>query len=896
MSRTVSRRAGVRASSSLAAAGLGATLLVGLPGPAAAIAGPAWVAQESGTTENLNAVQFVAGVPGDVWAAGDNGTLLHTADGATWTAVDVGPAGAGVDFYGLQVLNFCGSSFDQDCVWVGGTNGTILLGQPDGAGGYSFCAQQTGITDTITSLADLGPNDIFAATVTGNQLRSGGGSNALQCGTSGYYEATAVTAGPLDGASTAADGATYVGAGGSMYSHTYTPTDGFVADDSGTTHDLHGIAGTFSGTLVAVGDAGTIVSTDTSSSGAPWTFSAVAPAPTSAALHAVSAPPVSGSTTFAAVGASGTILRSSDSGATWASEPSPTGTPDLYGVSMASDTEAWAAGADGTILHYTSQALAGAATGAASNLTRTAADVAGTITPAGATGYRFDYGPTAAYGSSTPVTAVPTGGAVSRTLSGLAAATTYHYRLVALNAAGVTYGKDATFTTQALAVPGAPVIGTATAGDRSATVRWTPPADDGGAVITRYTITPNDGTTDLAPVDAAAGATSVPVPGLTNGTTYTFTVLATNAVGDGPASASSNEVTPQAMVLPPPSPGLPPGGTASSDPSGNGPTADSPVVVAVTTPTGGQVDIVGGQTPVNEGGFSVVGKGFTINAPAASGSDPLMLTFTVLAADVPAGMPVMVLRDGAPVSACTTADQATPDPCVIDYQVLDNGDVQVTVLSSHASDWQVDAVGPGSLVPACGGDTGAPFTDLSGDVHSDAVACVYAYGIARGVDPQTYGPSAAVTREQMAEFLARLLDASGVTLPAAPPAPFDDLPADDVHRLAVNQLAALGVTRGLDASTFDPAGTVRRDQMASFLVRVLELASGRALPAGDVSFTDVGGDNHLDDIDKVAGVGVTAGVDSTHFDPSGAVRRDQMASFLARALSLLVAEGATPKT
>ncbi|WP_208641991.1 beta strand repeat-containing protein, partial [Arthrobacter oryzae] len=95
------------------------------------------------------------------------------------------------------------------------------------------------------------------------------------------------------------------------------------------------------------------------------------------------------------------------------------------------------------------------------------------------------------------------------------------------------------------AAPAAPSGVTATAGDASAAVAWTAPAN-GGSAITSYTVTPHTGTTTLAPVTIAGTppATGATITGLTNGTTYTFTVTATNAVGTSPASAASNSVTP----------------------------------------------------------------------------------------------------------------------------------------------------------------------------------------------------------------------------------------------------------------------------------------------------------------------------------------------------------------
>ena len=102
----------------------------------------------------------------------------------------------------------------------------------------------------------------------------------------------------------------------------------------------------------------------------------------------------------------------------------------------------------------------------------------------------------------------------------------------------------------AATAPGAPTIGTATAGNASASVSWTAPVSDGGSPITGYQVDAlTGGTTVVSTTPAAAGTTSATVSGLTNGTSYTFQVRAVNAVGTSPNSAQSNAVTPTAPVV-----------------------------------------------------------------------------------------------------------------------------------------------------------------------------------------------------------------------------------------------------------------------------------------------------------------------------------------------------------
>lgn len=91
--------------------------------------------------------------------------------------------------------------------------------------------------------------------------------------------------------------------------------------------------------------------------------------------------------------------------------------------------------------------------------------------------------------------------------------------------------------------PDAPVNVVATAGNGQAIVTFAAPASDGGEPITSYTVVASPGG-----ASASASASPIVVTGLSNGTAYSFTMTATNSIGNSPASAASNAVTPTALA------------------------------------------------------------------------------------------------------------------------------------------------------------------------------------------------------------------------------------------------------------------------------------------------------------------------------------------------------------
>jgi len=156
----------------------------------------------------------------------------------------------------------------------------------------------------------------------------------------------------------------------------------------------------------------------------------------------------------------------------------------------------------------------------------------------GATGYKIYQSLSSGhYGAET---ATVTGSVYSYDAMGLTNGIPYFFVVSAENPGG-----DSAASNEVAAVPrtvpAAPTILSASAGDGRATVSFSAPSDNGGNLITGYEVTSSPGN-----ITATGTSSPITVTGLSNGTTYTFTVKAINAAGGSAPSAASNAVTPRA--------------------------------------------------------------------------------------------------------------------------------------------------------------------------------------------------------------------------------------------------------------------------------------------------------------------------------------------------------------
>jgi uncharacterized repeat protein (TIGR01451 family) len=319
---------------------------------------------------------------------------------------------------------------------------------------------------------------------------------------------------------------------------------------------------------------------------------------------------------------------------------------------------------------------------------------------------------TASNGILVPDLVVPVSGSTltpAVSFTGLSNGIAYTFVVSASNAQGSSpfSAPSNSVTPFAITPPGAPTGVIATAGDTQATVQWTPPASNGNSAITSYTVTARiNGAATRINATAGGSSTSAVVTGLTDGTSYTFTVHASNIKGAGPESTPSNSVIP-VRPLGATDIAISISGASQTNAGGNvpytltvnnlGPSFAPQVTVTDFVPAGatfvsattsqGACAALGSQLQCNLGGIIAGGSAtltVTLNVTAA-----ITNTVTVNANDASANP----LLDPVPVNNTASANTGiAPLPTTTDLQVTgsaQNGGPTAGPETSDTLTWQI---------------------------------------------------------------------------------------------------------------------------------------------------------------------------------------------------------------
>ena len=196
--------------------------------------------------------------------------------------------------------------------------------------------------------------------------------------------------------------------------------------------------------------------------------------------------------------------------------------------------------------------------------------------------------------------------------------TAFTFIVVAINAIGNS-DPASSLSMTLIRIPDAPTNVTASAGNSQVTLNWTAPTNNGGSAITSYSVTSSPGNFQATTADGLT--TTATVTGLTNGIAYTFTVVATNVIGNS-KTASSLSIIPRTI------PGAPTNVTASA--------GNSQVTLNWTAPTNnGGSAITSYSVTSSPGNFqATTTDGLTTSATVTGLTNGIAYTFTVVATNI----------------------------------------------------------------------------------------------------------------------------------------------------------------------------------------------------------------------------------------------------------------------
>lgn len=449
-------------------------------------------------------------------------------------------------------------------------------------------------------------------------------------------------------------------------------------------------------------------------------------------------------------------------------------------------------------------------------------------------------------------------------------------------------------------VPGVPTNVTAIAGNGQATVRFTAPASDGGSSITGYEVTAEPGG-----VVVTGTASPIVVTGLTNGTSYTFTVKAVNTIGASAASVVSNAVDPY----------------SSSTSGGTGtPVTTTPSQVAgVEILVNGKAEQAGTVVTSDRSGQKVItiqidpqkleqrlaaeGQGAVITIPVSTSSDVIIGELNgQMVKNMESKQAVVELR--TPQATYTLPASQIQIDAITEKMgrsvALKDIKIYIEIAATTASMLKVleDTAAKGSFtfevppieftVKAVNGDTTVEVSKFNAYVQRSIV-------IPAGVDPNKITTGVVVAPDGSVRHVPTKIVNDGGTYYAQinsltnstysvvwHPVEFDDV-ASHWSQSAVNDLGSRMIIEGTGDGQFSPNRDITRAEFAAILVRGL----GLAFEQGEAAFSDVKQtDWYSKAVSTAQAYELIGGYEDGTFRPNDKITREQAMVMLAKAMKL----------
>ena len=584
--------------------------------------------------------------------------------------------------------------------------------------------------------------------------------------------------------------------------------------------------------------------------------------------------------------------------------------------------------------------------------------------------------------------------ATSHTISSLTNDTTYTVRVRAVNSVGSGSWSPESSGAPAAQPPSAPSALILTAGNRSLSASWTTPSSN-GSLITGYAVQWKSGEQQFSSARQASvssSATSHTITGLTNGRAYTVRVRALYSAGSGDWSPSSSGTPAPQKPSTPPRPSITVGHNSLtvswSAPASNGASITGYNVqwkcCGSEFPTSSLIGglVVGARSPVEQqsaesGQTTVTGTSFTITGLTDGTAYTVRVRavnsagegdWTSVASGTPAPQPPSPPKprisegdksltiswpepaaNGAAITRYTVQwksglqdwdavnRQARPTAASHTLTELTNGTAYtmrvLAVNSVGGSDWSAEVTGTPAVPPSAPvgfvAEAGVDRVTLTWDSADDGGSAIKywqyqqqganAYGAwvemaassastrrfvvsgltggvsykfrIRAVNGRGFGAQSEESESVTPAVRTPVTSGPGASGPGSGPPTARTYFTDDdgsVHEAAIEAIVDAGIATGCDAAgtLFCPDRLVRRDEMASFLARAFKLPGPPALLGG--SFIDIADSPHRASIEAIVTPRITIGCESAgpKYCPDRPTSRAEMATFIARALKL----------